>query len=156
MKAHLERMFRAMSWADRQALAALQSCAAAQADALPLLAHLLAAEHVWLARLEQRAPRVAVWPQLTTDECAQLAADNEAGYTALLARLNADELQVPLTYRNTKGQEFITRVLDILTHVVIHGAYHRGQIARCIGRNGGVAPDTDFIIFARQVEPNVA
>src|SRR5262245_40032683 len=105
VNAHLERMFRSMSWADRQALAALRDCPAAQAEALPLLAHVLAAEHVWLARLEQRAARLAVWPQLTADECAQVAAENEAGYRAFLSRIGPGQMEVPVTYRNTKGQE---------------------------------------------------
>src|SRR5262249_16044419 len=133
VKAHLERMFRSMSWADRQALAALRECPNAHAEALPLLAHLLAAEHIWLPRVEQSAARLAVWPQLTMNECEQLAADNEAGYRNFLARTGPGQLEVPITYRNTKGQAFTTPLLDILTHVVVHGAYHRGQIARCIG-----------------------
>ena len=142
-----------MAWADRQTLAALCNSPAAQAEGLPLLAHLLAAEHVWLTRLEQRHPRHAVWPQLSADDCEQLAAENDAGYQALLARLDPNQLQAPLRYRNTRGQEFVTAVLDILTHVVMHGAYHRGQIAKCIGRSGGVPLNTDFITFAREVEP---
>jgi uncharacterized damage-inducible protein DinB len=146
-------MFRSLGWANRQALAALRNSPAAQDEALPLLAHLLAAEHIWLARLEQRAARLAVWPQLTADDCEQLAAENDAGYRAYLERLGPGQLEAPLQYRNTKGQEFVTPVLDVLTHVVIHGAYHRGQIARCIGRSGGAPVNTDFITFAREVEP---
>jgi hypothetical protein len=38
---------------------------------------------------------------------------------------------------STEGQEFVTPVIDILTHGVVHGAYHRGQIAR------GGGPDVD-------------
>src|SRR5262245_28028228 len=146
-------MFRSMSWADREALAALNDCPAAQAEALPLLAHLLAAEHIWLARLEQRAARLAVWPPLTAAECEQLAAENEAGYRGFLAQTDSSPLGAPVRYRNTKRQEFATPVLDILAHVVIHGAYHRGQIAKCLGRSGGVVVNTDFITFARDVEP---
>ncbi len=39
---------------------------------------------------------------------------------------------------------------DILTHVVLHSAYHRGQIASQV-RSGGEQPAyTDFIHAARQ------
>ena len=61
-----------------------------------------------------------------------------------------------MRYRNTKGDEYANSVLDILTHVVIHGAYHRGQIARIIGRAGGQSPNTDYIAFIRSVEPSEA
>ena len=33
------------------------------------------------------------------------------------------------------------------------GLYHRGQIAKAIGRSGGVAVNTDFITFVREAEP---
>jgi uncharacterized damage-inducible protein DinB len=146
-------MVRSMAWADRLSLVALRRTPAAQAEALPLLAHLLAAEHVWLARLEQREARHAVWPTLSADECEILAAENEAGYRAFLARTSDNHLGTTIHYRNTKGQEFTTSVLDILTHAVIHGAYHRGQIAKAIGRSGGAPVNTDFITFVREDEP---
>jgi uncharacterized damage-inducible protein DinB len=117
------------------------------------LAHLLAAEHVWLARLERQEPRHPVCPALTLDECEALAAENEAGYRAFLGRLGDDQLSAAVRYRTTRGEEFATPVIDILTQVVTHGAYHRGQIARVIGRGGGVAVNTDFITFAREAEP---
>lgn len=153
MKTYIERLLRSVAWADRQVIAAVRDNPAAQPEAVPLLAHLLAAEHVWLSRMEQREPRLAVWPQLTVAECAALAGENAAGYTALLGRLSDSDLSQPIRYRNTKGQEFVTPLLDILTQVVIHGAYHRGQIANAIGRSGVPAVNTDYITFAREVEP---
>ena len=51
MKARFERMLRSMAWADREILQALRDCPAAQEQGLPLLAHLLAAEHIWLSRI---------------------------------------------------------------------------------------------------------
>jgi uncharacterized damage-inducible protein DinB len=152
-KAHLERMLKSMRWADQRILAALRDHRAVQGEALPLIAHLLAAEHVWLCRLEQREARLTVWPQLTVSECESLAHENAAGYSALLSRLSEEQLCVTVRYRTTKGQEFATAVIDILTQVVIHGAYHRGQIAKVFGRNGVQAVNTDFITFVREAEP---
>jgi uncharacterized damage-inducible protein DinB len=153
MKSHIERMVRAMAWADREVVAALRDCPAAQGEALPLLAHAVAAEHVWLTRLQGREARHAVWPRLTLPECEGLAAENAAGYAALLGGLSEADLGTAVRYRNTKGEEFATSVLDILTHVVIHGAYHRGQIAKALGRAGVQAVNTDYITYARSVEP---
>ena len=47
--------------------------------------------------------------------------------------LSEADLEEKVEYRNTKNEEFATPLVNILTHVVIHGAYHRGQIARVIG-----------------------
>ena len=152
MKAHVIRMLRAMAWADAESLAALRDCQAAWPEALGLYAHMLAAEHVWLSRLEGRAPTRAVWPALSIPECESLSAENAAGYATYIDKLPETDLATVIRYRNSQGEEFANTVLDILTHVVIHGAYHRGQIAKAIGRAGGQSASTDYIIFARSVE----
>jgi uncharacterized damage-inducible protein DinB len=149
---HIGRMLKAMTWADLESLAALRAHPPVQPEALPLYGHVLAAEEVWLSRLEIRAPRCAVWPTLSIPECEDLAVENARGYQAYLENLTESDLAALVRYRNTKGDEFANSVLDILTHVVIHGAYHRGQIARIIGRGGGQAPNTDYIVYVRSVE----
>ncbi|MGD9633423.1 MAG: DinB family protein, partial [Pirellulales bacterium] len=125
------------------------ACPAAQAEALPLFGHVLAAEHVWLARLEKREPRVAVWPTLSVAECESLAAENGAGYRQYAAELDDARLAEVLDYRTQSGMAMSTAVIDILTHVVIHGAYHRGQVAKMIGKTGVSAPTTDYIAYVR-------
>jgi uncharacterized damage-inducible protein DinB len=40
-------------------------------------------------------------------------------------------------------------VKDILTHVGLHGVYHRGQIALLARQGGGTAVATDYIIYTR-------
>jgi uncharacterized damage-inducible protein DinB len=153
MKEHVARMLRAMAWADGQVLKSLRDCPAAWPEALGLLAHVLAAEHVWLSRLERREPTQPVWPTLSLTECEVLAAENAASYAEYIDRRADTDFVSVIRYRNTKGEEFGNTVLDILTQVVIHGAYHRGQIAKAIGRAGGQSVITDYIIFARSVEP---
>lgn len=151
MHALLSRLLEHMAWADRRVIESVRAApAAAQAEALPLLAHLLAAGHVWLSRLEGREPRHAVWPKLSLDACAALAAENEAGYRALIHRLGEADLATPVQYRTSQGQPFVTPVGDILAQVVTHGPYHRGQIARCIVRAGGTPAAADFILFSRE------
>ena len=152
MKAHLQRMLSAMTWADAQSLAAIRDHAGTQAEALPLFGHVLAAEEAWLARLEARPQRFPVLPTLSVAECEGLAAENARGYQSYFEKLAESDLASVVRYRNTEGDEYTNSVLDILTHVVIHGAYHRGQIARIIGRAGGHSPNTDYIAFIRSVE----
>ena len=150
MKFYFERLFQFTAWADRRTLAALEATPAAEAEALPLLAHLLAAEHVWLARLEGREPRHAVWPKLNFEHCAALAAENAAGYGRYVVTLDDAGSAAPVRYRNSQGQEFENTPLEILTQVVTHGPYHRGQIAKIIARAGGTALNTDFIMVVRE------
>jgi uncharacterized damage-inducible protein DinB len=149
-------MLRAMSWADQQIWMAIRDCPASQAESLPLLAHVLGAEHIWLSRLQNQAPSQPVWPTLTLAECEKLASDNAMGYESLVNSLSDDDLMAETSYRTFRGDEFTNSVIDILTHVVVHGAYHRGQIAKSLGRAGVAAVNTDYITFARVVDPTGA
>lgn len=151
MRKHFQRLIDWMAWADRRTLAAVAGCPAAQPEPLPLLSHMTAAEHVWLARLEGRSPRLSVWPTLSLDECEALAAENAAGYFAYLDRLSDVGFSEVIEYQNQKGDRFATSVIDILTQIVTHGPYHRGQIAKIIGRTGSPAPETDYIHYVRSL-----
>jgi len=152
MTSYLDKMFRYSAWANLRVLACLRASPKAQAEALPLLAHLLAAEHVWLSRLDQREPRFAVWPTLTLEECESLAAENEAGYRALAERLEEGQLDQALHFRTSSGQAMSCMIMDICTQVITHGPYHRGQIAKAVARAGGSAANTDFITYALSVQ----
>jgi len=46
---------------------------------------------------------------------------------------------------------FRSRVEDILLHVVLHGCYHRGQVAIALREAGAEPSATDFIAFVRGV-----
>lgn len=66
-----------------------------------------------------------------------------------LENLNDDDWARSVEYRTTRGDPFSDSVADILTHVTIHGGYHRGQLAKIIVRNGGTPAVTDFIVYVR-------
>jgi uncharacterized damage-inducible protein DinB len=148
--AHIRRLYDHMVWADARTLNSLRSMHAAPLDALRLYGHLLAAEHVWLSRMEGRDPDVAVWPALDLDECAALSARNHATFAVMAETLSTTELQRKVSYRNSKGEEFVNTVEDIWMHIAMHGAYHRGQVARIVRGEGGAPQSTDYIFFIRE------
>lgn len=149
MKSILDRLFEHMYWADELALDALREAGDLSLTSRALFAHVLGAEETWLARLEGRTPKLAVWPELSIGECARGAEGLRAAYTAYLARQTEETLQRPVHYRNSAGTEFDSRVDDILAHVAMHGAYHRGQVALALRQEGARPNPTDFIAFIR-------
>jgi uncharacterized damage-inducible protein DinB len=52
--------------------------------------------------------------------------------------------------KNTKSEPRSSSVQDILTHVLLHSAYHRGQIASQVRAGGETPASTDFIHAVRQ------
>jgi uncharacterized damage-inducible protein DinB len=144
----LEQLFEHNWWAHDALLAELHR-EAPDADTLKLFAHVVAAEHLWLSRIDLVKPRVAVWPTLTLEEIAALERENRARVRELLNRPDDSRAQ-RVHYRNSAGNEFDNTVGDILTHVAMHGHYHRGQIARAMRAAGREPVYTDFIGFVRR------
>lgn len=149
MLVEMRRLFDHVAWADTRLLAALQGAAAT--PALREYAHILGADEVWLARLEGRPPRVAVWPALPLGELAALAESVSAGYANYLQSLDEAALDRLVAYTNSAGQSFQNSVRDILLQVALHAQYHRGKINLLL-RQAGVEPaPTDYIAYVRGV-----
>jgi uncharacterized damage-inducible protein DinB len=149
MKDHFTKVFRHLEWADARVLQSLRSAQMILKKDLDLYAHILGSEHVWLARIKGTTQRLAVWPTLTLDECERLGGENAAGYQQLALDLTPETRQRAITYRNSAGDQFTSTLEDILTHVSMHGAYHRGQIAASLRAAGDTPIPTDFIAFVR-------
>jgi uncharacterized damage-inducible protein DinB len=113
--------------------------------------HVIGAEETWLARLECRAPRAAVWPALSLDEIGRLMTATHGAYAAYLASLREDDLATSVAYTNSAGRAFETAVGDILLHVALHGQYHRGKVNLLLRRAGVEPVPVDFIGFLRGV-----
>jgi len=79
-----------------------------------------------------RQEHAPIWPALTLDELGNEHERLRAGWTRFLEELSEGGLERELSYTNSKGQPWKTRVDDILEHVLMHGAYHAGRSrARC-------------------------
>jgi uncharacterized damage-inducible protein DinB len=150
MLEHIKRLFVYDDWANREVIAALQALDAPPARSLNLLGHIVSAERLWLERLLVQTPTLAVWPLLTIEQC-KLQVDQLPGlWQNYLTSLGEAGLPRSLTYKNTKGESFTSQPQDILLHVVMHSAYHRGQIASDMRAAGFTPAYTDFIHGVRQ------
>ncbi len=137
-------------WADRLLWDALQHARHAD-NAWREYAHILAADAVWIARLEQQPPTVSVWPTLTPEAVDALRCDVTARYDAYLTQLSAQDLGTMAPYVNTTGRAFNTSVGDILLHVLLHSQYHRGKVNQLLSNAGHAPAAVDFIAFVREV-----
>jgi uncharacterized damage-inducible protein DinB len=147
--AHFTKLFDHMEWADKRALASLRGMSNPPPPAVELLAHVLGAERVWLSRIEGSKSPLAVWPKLTLEEAERVLGENAQGFRRLLSTLPSAGLQQPITYTNSAGDEFTSTIEDMLTQVVTHGSYHRGQIAAQVRAAGGTPNPTDYIAYIR-------
>jgi uncharacterized damage-inducible protein DinB len=147
---HLRRQFAYDAWANREVLAGLKSSARPTAQPVKLLAHILSAERLWLERIRQQPQSLPVWPDLTLAQCEGLIAELAELWRDFFGEISAAMLSEKVTYKNSKGEPWTSTVQDILTHVALHSAYHRGQIASQVRARGEQPAYTDFIHAARR------
>jgi uncharacterized damage-inducible protein DinB len=148
------RMFAYDYWANRECLAAMRAAGSVSADIVGRMAHILSAQKLWLERILKQRQSMPVWPGSTIEDCMLLADEMSSAWrnylTPLAAQLPPRSLDDQVEYRNSKGEPWSSRVEDILTHVLFHSAYHRGQIALQM-RSAAMEPAyTDFIHAVRQ------
>lgn len=145
----LRRLVTHAQWADRRLLDAVRSSPADVPEALRELAHVMGATEVWLARLEGRVPRSAVWPAVSSTELEGMLEATHRAYGRYVAALQEDDLDRTVTYTNSAGQTFSNTVADILLHVALHGQYHRGKANQLLRQCGAPPAPADYIAFVR-------
>jgi uncharacterized damage-inducible protein DinB len=145
----LRRQFAYNAWANREVLAAIQKNGGSE-RATQLMSHILAAERVWLERLKQQPQTVPVWPKPDVKQCEADAADLAQLWHDYLDLITAGDVSQEISYKNSKGESWSSAIADILTHVVTHSAYHRGQIASHMREKGQMPAYTDYVHAVRQ------
>jgi uncharacterized damage-inducible protein DinB len=143
------RSFAHGDWANQALCEALRSCSDPPREAVAWLAHVVGAESLWLARLNGGASALAVWPELALPELANALSGLRLAWQALLEPLTAPALERTIHYTNTRGERWTNRVDDVLEHVLLHGAHHRGQIASALRAAGQDPPVLDYIHYVR-------
>lgn len=147
---YIGRLFAYDDWANREVLASLEALGAPPERSLKLLAHIVSAERLWLERMLVQKQTLPVWPLFTIEQC-KLGVNELTGlWKNYLASLGRTGLSSSTTYKNTKGESFHSSKQDILMHVIMHSAYHRGQIAADMRAAGFTPAYTDFIHAVRQ------
>ena len=88
-----------------------------------------------------------MWPELSLEQCNDLLQDLGR---RLAGDLDQDSPARQVRYTNSRGEPWTSTVEEILTHIVIHSAYHRGQIASDLRASGQEPAYTDYIHAVRQ------
>ena len=145
----LKRLFHYDRWANREALASVRAIPSPPARSLKLIGHIVGAEALWHARLTGGQAPLPVWPDLAAGQVETWLGDLESLWRKYLDRVIPGRLEERVSYTNSRGEPFTSTVEDVLTHVVVHSAYHRGQIAADVRAAGHQPAYTDFILAAR-------
>jgi uncharacterized damage-inducible protein DinB len=117
-----------------------------------LMAHLLASQQVWFHRCAGTtgvAPNI--WPEPMPDNFRDSINNSNHLWAEFLNTLENDEFEKQIDYKNSRGEAFSNRLVDILGHVINHGTHHRAQIGQQLKIGGTELPFTDYIIYIRNL-----
>ncbi len=119
--------------------------------AVTLMAHLLAAQQIWLGRCKSETLVLAQFPDWQADTFARLINANNQQWLVFLAGLKDEDFEKMVHYQNSSGKNFDSKISDIITQVTNHGTHHRAQIGQVL-KSAGIEklPATDYIFYLRQ------
>lgn len=161
---HIRRLYAYTRWANDRVVAACEGIptndlsrdlGGSFPSVLATLGHVAASDWVWLERWHGRSP--GGFPEdIDTSSLAAVLRhwhDVQDRRDEWIAALDEADLDGVLSYRNTAGEAYEGRLIDLLTHVVNHSTYHRGQVVTYLRQLGHAAPSTDLARWHRLGEP---
>ena len=140
-------------WANLESFRSVEAAINAPERALAVIAHIPAAERIWLERARKTGKTGTAWPGWTLEETEREIRAAARGWRELL--MSAD-LASKIPYANSKGERFENTVEEAVTHMFFHAAHHRGQIATLLRASGSIPAQTDYIHYVRAVRPAAA
>ena len=151
MKAFFSRFFTFNNWANKVIADFISAHDIQNEQVLRIASHLAHAQRNWYFRVIGQQNDVALWTPLQPPAIAAQLAENGTLWLSHLSGPQDDDFHTKLAYKNMAGDPYLDNLADVLTHIVNHSTYHRGQIVHLIRGLGMTPPGTDFILFARQI-----
>jgi uncharacterized damage-inducible protein DinB len=111
--------------------------------------HLISVEWLYLQRVKGISPK-ALWSASAYPTVASLKdrwIELNQEQSAFIDALTEDLCNSHITYTNIAGKSYTYPLRHILSHIVNHSTYHRGQITTMIRQLGSKPEATDLLLF---------
>jgi uncharacterized damage-inducible protein DinB len=117
-----------------------------------VVAHMLAAEIIWLTRWQGTSPTVllgaADFPALA--DVRRRWVEVESQVRAFIAECDDARLARPFSFSDTKGKPYVLPLGPVMMHVANHGTHHRGEVAAMLAQLNVPHPEDDMIRYIRE------
>ena len=116
-------------------------------EAEKLFSHVLNAQHIWMKRIINAPQEYSAWQIHDRSLYEKIHLENFLQICKVFKEADHEEI---ISYKNSKGEDFSSKVSDLFFHVLNHSTYHRGQIATLFKAAGITPPVTDYIMLKRE------
>ena len=152
MKKYFRNLFKYNDWANQQLLITLENHDIKNERIIVVFGHLISAQIIWLNRIKELPTSpFPLWEHYKVRELKCMVEESSRNWLNYLDEHQLDTFEEMIFYRNSKGNQYESTIGDIITHVIAHSAYHRGQVAALMRDEGVQPPVTDFIHFRRVI-----
>lgn len=116
------------------------------------LAHIFAAERIWLARVERRLFEGPFLTEssLRIETLRREWPEVQAAWRRWAEPLRDEDPSTVLVYSDLRGRQWRQPLWQVVLHVVNHSTHHRGQVSGFLRAMGHKPPALDFIAFVRE------
>jgi uncharacterized damage-inducible protein DinB len=158
----LSSFFHYQAWANEELLDSIGQLDPIRHDkerhvSIRLMNHSLVVGRIFAAHLTGRdhgftADNTPDTPPLAELRAAVIASDQ--WYLRYLETITLDLLSEPLPFVFTDGDKGCMSRQEMLTHVVTHGGYHRGEIGRLLAQLSMTPPWDTFAVYLHRNDPS--
>ena len=124
--------------------------------AIRLMNHIYVVSRIFAAHLKGTAHGYASDNTEQTPEPAELRvalAEADRWYLSYIETVSERELAEPVAFVFTDGDKGCMTRQEMLTHVVLHGGYHRGEIGRMLARIAVPPPWDTYAVHLHRADP---
>lgn len=142
MKNYFLKLFEHEHWANLCVLEMYFKSTNPSPRSTELLSHIIASQRIWLDRIKGNEMVVKPFELFDEETLLELL---EINYTEIQRLIRDADYEQLFTYQDFEGKQFTKNIENTLTHLVLHAAYHRGQLVAMLKSEDNPAVKTDFI-----------
>jgi uncharacterized damage-inducible protein DinB len=148
LKNHLKQ-FTYELWANELTINAIKDANEPEERVFKLMGHMVASHSIWFDKIKGNKPSIGGWEMTDIEKCLELSKSNYQNWQNFLSGMDESELNKTLEFP-LFGQPSIITVEDLITHLINHSSYHRGQIISGLKGKLETLPLTTYIAFASE------
>jgi uncharacterized damage-inducible protein DinB len=113
------------------------------------LIHMLWAEKLWLERWQSRSfiPTLNSEDYKSFDLIESEIEDLYEKQIKFLKDLKPGDENQNVSYLNFQGERWEYSLQEMIQHLLLHSAYHRGQLVTILRQLGLIPPSTDYLVY---------
>ncbi|MCS6906202.1 MAG: DinB family protein, partial [Bacteroidia bacterium] len=141
-------LFGHLFWAEKTMAQNIEAIFEIEVSIRELAIHLVKAYEVWFSRYTSGTfGEQTFLPIQTYSTFVNRLEQAQNRWSQLLRNLSEDQLNASFYYWDFGNTLQERKLLQVLTHLPLHSAYHRGQIALLLRQNNIKVHPTDFVIY---------